>query len=68
MVTHSRDEAYELCETLAILERGRLIGIGAHEADVPRPRTRVGRGADRLQKYCHSRKAGGSSGAHSGGA
>ena len=42
MVTHSRDEAYELCETLAILERGRLIGMGDTKRMFQDPGTRSG--------------------------
>lgn len=42
LVTHSRDEAYELCKTLAIMEEGSVRGIGEMRRMFADPGTRVG--------------------------
>ena len=42
LVTHSRDEAYELCDTLAIMEEGHIDGIGETKRVFDDPRTRSG--------------------------
>lgn len=42
LVTHNRDEAYELCDTLAIMERGSLCEQGQTKELFDNPRTRTG--------------------------
>lgn len=41
LVTHSRDEAYELCQTLAIMEAGRITGFGPVQALFDDPGSRA---------------------------
>lgn len=42
LVTHSRDQAYKLCSTMAIMDNGRLLGIGETKEIFSNPGTRVG--------------------------
>ena len=42
LVTHSRDEVYDLCDSMAIMESGKLIGMGQTKKIFSDPGTRTG--------------------------
>ena len=42
LVTHSRDEVYDLCDSMAIMESGKLIGMGRTKKIFSDPGTRTG--------------------------
>lgn len=42
LVTHSRDEVYDLCDSMAIMESGKLIGMGQTKKIFSNPGTRTG--------------------------
>lgn len=42
LVTHNRDEAYELCRNLAIMDHGRILDSGSVKDLFASPRTRMG--------------------------
>ena len=51
MVSHSRDEIYQFCDRLLILDQGRVIVTGDTKDIFDQPGYREGSPADRLQKY-----------------
>jgi len=58
MVTHSRDEAYQLCGELAILNDGHLAGYGPTKKMFENPGTRVGARLTGCKNIVAARKAG----------
>lgn len=58
LVTHNRDEAYELCDTLAIMERGSLCEQGQTKELFDNPRTRTGALLTGCKNICAAKKAG----------
>ena len=58
IVTHSRDEAYKLCDTLAILEHGQLMGMGATKQLFGDPGTRAGAVLTGCKNIVAAKKAG----------
>lgn len=42
LVSHNRDEVYRLCDTLAIMDGGRLLGMGGTKEMFANPRSRQG--------------------------
>lgn len=59
LVTHSRDEAYKLCATLAVMDNGRLKGVGGTKDIFADPRTRAGAALTGCKNIIEARKAGG---------
>ena len=58
LVTHSRDEAYQLCNTLAVMEDGRLKGMGGTREFFADPGTRTGAALTGCKNIVNARKAG----------
>jgi len=58
LVTHSRDEAYELCSTLTVMDRGRLMGMGKTKDIFADPGTRTGAVLTGCKNIVAARKAG----------
>lgn len=58
LVTHSRDEAYKLCHTLAIMDEGRLKGMGGTKDIFADPRTRAGAALTGCKNIAAASKAG----------
>jgi molybdate transport system ATP-binding protein len=58
LVTHNRDEAYKLCHTLAIMDGGRLKGMGATKDIFADPRTRAGAALTGCKNIVEASKAG----------
>ena len=58
MVTHNRDEAYQLCGELAILNNGHLAGYGPTKKLFENPGTRVGARLTGCKNIVAARKAG----------
>ncbi len=58
MVTHNRDEVYELCETLAIMEGGHLVGHAPTKAMFADPGTRAGAVLTGCKNIVAARKVG----------
>jgi len=58
LVTHSRDEAYQLCNTLAVMEDGRLKGMGGTREFFVDPGTRTGAALTGCKNIVDARKAG----------
>ena len=51
LVTHSRDEAYDLCGLLALMDSGRITGIGPTKEIFNDPGTRTGAITYGMQKH-----------------
>lgn len=58
LVTHSRDEAYELCGNLAIMDRGRIMGTGTTKDVFDDPGTRSGAVLTGCKNIVDAKKAG----------
>lgn len=58
LVTHSRDEAYKLCSTLALMDRGRITGMGSAREIFDSPGTRTGAVLTGCKNIVDARKAG----------
>jgi len=58
LVTHSRDEAYRLCNTLAVMEEGRLLGMGDTREFFADPGTRTGAALTGCKNIVDAKKAG----------
>jgi len=58
LVTHSRDEAYRLCNTLAVMEEGRLLGMGGTREFFADPGTRTGAALTGCKNIVAAQKAG----------
>ena len=57
LVTHSRDEAYQLCGTLAVMENGRLLGVGGTREFFADPGTRTGAALTGCKNIVDAQKA-----------
>ena len=51
MVTHDRNEAYNMSREIAVMDRGALPDAQAHQGALRRPRQRAGRDPHRLQEH-----------------
>ena len=58
IVTHNRDEAYKLCSTLAVMDKGRIVGISDTEEMFADPGTKVGAIITGCKNIIEARKAG----------
>jgi len=58
LVTHSRDEAFELCGTLAVMENGRIIRMGGTREIFADPGTRSGAMLTGCKNIVSAKKAG----------
>lgn len=58
IVTHNRDEAYKLCSTLAVMNKGRLVGMGNTAEMFADPGTRIGAVITGCKNIVEARKAG----------
>ncbi|MEI3168153.1 MAG: hypothetical protein V8S58_09600 [Lachnospiraceae bacterium] len=56
MVTHDRDEAYQLCDNLLLFSKGHVIAAGKTKDIFNDPGQCGGRAADRLQEYSRIEK------------
>lgn len=61
LVTHNRDEAYELCQTLAIMDSGRFVSYGPTQAVFDDPRSRAAAVLTGCKNVVAAGKAGGNS-------
>ena len=59
LVTHSRDEAYKLCGTLAVMDGGRLTGMGSTKQMFADPGTRSAAALTGCKNIVDAKKAGG---------
>ncbi len=57
LVTHNRDEAYRLCKTLALMDNGRIIGVGGTKEIFADPGTRSGATLTGCKNVVEARKA-----------
>jgi molybdate transport system ATP-binding protein len=58
LVTHNRDEAYQLCNTLGVMENGRLLGAGGTREFFADPGTRTGAMLTGCKNIVDAQKAG----------
>ena len=58
LVTHSRDEAYDLCGSLALMDSGRITGIGGTKEIFRDPGTRAGAVITGCKNIAAARRAG----------
>ena len=59
MVTHDRDEAYQLCDNLLLMDRGRVLAEGRTQGAVSEPGDLPGGQANGLQKHFPDSEGGG---------
>lgn len=59
LVTHSRDEAYKLCQTIAIMDDGQIVGSGKTKQIFAAPGTRSGALLTGCKNIIDAKKAGG---------